>query len=415
MSVPRNRAATMAALLLLSVSCSTQPPSPSVAPTATPATPTPATPTAAPSSEPPGPLQLAINDIPTRFTTPALAYETDGQALFWSSGVSDGPTAPAADLWVYSPGSGEPTRVFANPNRDSSLIIIRGDGSGHYAFVEQNERLYGSAGWRLWYLAAPNEQPELIDEGDVEEGLLPFMALSADRIVWAILHQTDAGVMSQLIELDLATGRRSVLQEADAVNREFLYPSLRGDQLAFTTIDANAARTALSSAVWLMDLSDQRAGARQISPSGSDAFMGVIGPGIVVWQTPALDNPFNGGRLVLYDVATGETISLGIGGSMVTWHTVGDRFVVAETEDITVKGLFVYDLATRMRRLADEESSGPEGTREAVDHRPRVSGDLLVFVRGSDVVDTELVLKWAELPQGELTGAAPAGPRAHHL
>ena len=39
-----------------------------------------------------------------------------------------------------------------------------------------------------------------------------------------------------------------------------------------------------------------------------------------------------------------------------------------------------------------------EGEREAVDVRPRVAADLLVFVRGSDFPEVDLILKWAALP-----------------
>ena len=48
--------------------------------------------------------------------------------------------------WRYESGAPEPELVFHNPDRDSTLDVIAGDGDGRYAFVERNERLYGPNG-----------------------------------------------------------------------------------------------------------------------------------------------------------------------------------------------------------------------------------------------------------------------------
>jgi hypothetical protein len=339
-------------------------------------------------------IDLTLSAIPAEFTTPALAYETDGSVLLWSSGAPGGPEQRAAHLWFWAPGSGQPTRAFVNPNLDSSLTVIRSDGMGQYAFVEQNSRLYGPAGWRLWYLRQAGGEPELIDEGDVEAGLLPFPTMTEERVVWAVLHESERGVQSQLLEWRVDDGKRTILLAANAKDREYLYPSVLGTSLAYTTIDANAARTRLSSAVWLYDLSDHTNEPVKVS-GDSDAFMGVLGDGIVVWQSPSLDNPFNGGTLVLHHLDDGTTEPINVGGP-VTWHTVGRRFVIGQTEDVS--HLYGYDLQTSARVLLDTADTGPPGTREAVDARPRVGGDLLVFVRGSDNQNTDLILEWAQLP-----------------
>lgn len=348
------------------------------------------------SSRPsPGPQSLNIAEIPTQFTTPALAYESDGVVLLWSSSAPSDPENPAADLWIWRPGGGDPQKVFNNPNRGSSLPIIRGDGAGHYAFVEQNATLYGPAGWRLWYLREPGAGPVLLDKGDVEAGLLPFPAMNGERVVWTALHLTDHGVQSQLLQWSVNGGDPVVLDAVSAEQREFLHPSVYGHRLAYTTIDVNSARTGLTSAVWMRELSDPRSEAEKVSGE-EGAFMGVLGQDVLVWQSPTFDNPFNGGTLVLYDLGDGTSEAIGSGGAPVTWHTVGSRFVVGETEDVTlVEG---YDLVDRTVVLLDRADVGAPGTREAVDVRPRVAGNLLVFVRGSDNSDTELILKWANLP-----------------
>lgn len=344
---------------------------------------------------------VVIREIPAQFTTPALAYETDGRAVFWSSGAPAGANATAADLWAMLPTEAEPEKIFTNPRRDSSLPIIRGDGAGHYAFVEQNQAAYGAAGWRLWYLSQAGGSPELVDQGDVDEGLLPFPALTGDRLIWSALHQTKDGVMSQLIEQQLSGGElsgggRTILHGADARAREYLFPSIRGSLLVFTTIDPNPERTALISRVWLQDLSRGGGSVTQLSTEGTDAFMGVLGPDIVVWQDPALPSPFNGGHLVLFDLNTRTPRTLKLGRGLTTWQTVSERYIVAESEDLTE--VAVYDLQTESQQVIDRASEGGEGTRQGVDVRPRVAGNLVVFVRGSDDPTVELILKWATLP-----------------
>jgi hypothetical protein len=388
--------AAAAALLLVIAGCgqtpaiqtrSASPVSTSVAPTSPRS--------ASPSAETAG--DIRVHEIPQRFTTPALAYETDGRAIFWSSGAGGGENATAADLWEFVPGQRSPQKVFANPRRDSSLPLLRGDGQGHYVFVEQNARLYGDAGWRLWYLDPPHD-PVLLDKSDVDEGLLPFPSLTSDSIVWAVLHTTNHGVMSQLIEQSQPRETPRLLAEADAKQREFLFPSLAGSRLAYTTIDANSDRTKLSSSVWLWDVS----GAGQphrLNPEGDDAFCGVLGSGVVVWQAPALETPFNGGDVELYDLGTNSTERILSASRMTTWQTVGNRFVVAESENIGE--VRAYDLLTRTEFQIDHTPRAAEGERDAIDVRPRVAGDLLIFIRGSDNPDKHLSLRWVQLPGTE--------------
>lgn len=389
MALASRRATALVALLLIQVSCLAKPVEPSVVSSQTPSRVF-ASGTFTPADG------IVIHDIPTRFTTPALAYETDGHALLWSSGAPGGPDSAAANLWAFTPAMGQPQEIFANSQRDSSLPVIRGDGHGDYAFVEQNQSASGLGTWNLWYSVRSGQSPELIDESDVEEGLLPFLALTGDRLVWSVLHETAQGVMSQLIELNFKSGERSVLQEADARGREFLYPTLSGSSLVFTTIDANESRTALASAVWLWDLADTSRVPQRLNPEASNAFLGVIGPDVVVWESPTRGSPFNGGGLILFDIRTGKAEPILVGSGTTTWHSIGSRFVVAESESLTE--LYVYDLATHSQRLVEKLPPGSPGQREAVDVRPRVAGDLLAFVRGSDSPTAELVLKWAELP-----------------
>lgn len=304
---------------------------------------------------------------------------------------------PAPDLWRYTPGDNEPELLFANPERDSVLALVEGDGTGAYAFVEQNTRTLGAGGWRLWYLAAGSETTAFVDEGDVADGLLPFFALSEDRIVWAVLHQQGDEVESQLIEMRLPDGEPRVLVTLPAVDAQVLYPSLDGDRLVYSVMTVNTEGTALTSEVFLIDLSAAPESGETLS-AGDNAFMPVIHGDWVVWQRPLLDSPLNGGELIAYSLRSGERheIVLDAPGTPLNYHTVGNRYVAAESE--VVDRLYLYDLHDRQTVLIEDLGDAPEGERQAVDVRPRVAEDLLVFVRGSDFANVDLILKWAALP-----------------
>jgi hypothetical protein len=118
-----------------------------------------------------------------------------------------------------------------------------------------------------------------------------------------------------------------------------------------------------------------------------------------VWQAPALETPFNGGDVELYDLGTNSTERILSASRMTTWQTVGNRFVVAESENIGE--VRAYDLLTRTEFQIDHTPRAAEGERDAIDVRPRVAGDLLIFIRGSDNPDKHLSLRWVQLPGTE--------------
>lgn len=387
-------------LLALLAACSFITPAPSVRPT--PSQPPAGTAAATVSLSPPpsasasASLDLRIRNIPRRFTTPALAYTSDGQALLWSSGAPDA-RAGAAYLWRYLPGAAEPERIFANPLRDSELAVIGGDGDGHYAFVEQNYEAFPPAGWRLWSLPNPGEAPVLVDEGDVPEGLIPFFAINGDRLVWTVLHETPSGVQSQLWMAGLTGTDPVLLLAADATQIEYLFPSLDGDRLVYSTLTTNAQGNDARADVHLLDLADANPTPLRLNGQ-TEAFMGVVRGDIVVWQRPTSGSPLNGGRLIRHSLSNGNRreVQLSAEEGVLNYHSVGNRFVAADSELLT--RLYIYDLEMDRSVLVEDLGNAPEGFRPAVNVRPWVAGDLLAFVRGSDSADVALTLRWAELP-----------------
>src|SRR6185369_14797373 len=93
--------------------------------------------TAAPSA-PPFPPSGTIDQ---QFTTPALDYRNTGEHLVWSTGVRGAADDTAPDLFGSRPGE-VPQLLYDNPERDSRLEVVGGDGS-RFVFVEYNERAFG--------------------------------------------------------------------------------------------------------------------------------------------------------------------------------------------------------------------------------------------------------------------------------
>jgi hypothetical protein len=394
-------------LLVLGGCADARPPSPVPSPTdgapvpsASPSNPG----TVSPSpDEPSGAIDLALefSSIDQQYTTPAMAYTTDGTALLWSSGAPNGADAPgAANLWRYEPGGEPPAPIFLNPNPDSNLIVIDGDGSGAYAFVEQSDRLYQPAGWRLWYMADGLSPAVVIDEGDVADGVLPFFTLDRERLIWTVVHETGDGVESQLLMVELSSMTETLLASAEAVTRELLFPSAAGDDLVYSTITIEPTGAARSD-VFLLDLADTEAPPRQLNTE--PAMHAVIDGDTVVWQQPSGElHPLNGGPLVSYSLASGTSRQLAFPADddLVIDQSVAGRYLTAEAALGPYMKLYLYDLEDDRAILVDDLGDGPLTEDSTVSVRPVVGGNLMVFVRGHGQGEN-LELKWARLPADE--------------
>lgn len=368
------------------------------------ATPSPTAALPSPSGSPPREVTWTpdIQAIDQQFTTPTLDYRSDGVSVLWSSGAVDGPGADhAADIWRYQPGQSEPELVFDNPDRDSALPIVVGDGTGRYAFVERNERLYGRGGWTVWYLPAVGVEPILADQSDAESDSVPFLALDQGRLAWGSRHEGPDESVSRLLLLEPGDTEPAVIAEAHAADTLFGFPALDGDRLVYATAETEDGGAEMEFHVYLRDLSAPEAEPQRLDTAGA-ATQPLISGDFVVWKV-APDNAFGWGGLRVHRLSTGEQFDI----DPVDMHTdtdlsfnqasIGERFVAAH--DPNHNSLYVYDLERREPVLIEDLGEDRnEGEREAVVGRPHLDGDLLAYIQGSDDPSVELVLKYVELP-----------------
>ncbi len=347
--------------------------------------------TAIPTSAPEQ-LNLQWHSISQKLTTPLLEVRTDGTQICWSAGPeAKGNFAP--DLYCYRPG-GRVAKVFANPNRDSNLSVIA-VAKSWYAFAEQNERVFGAGGWRLWLLHA-GSSPIEVDRTDGPGGMQPpppSIALTDRWLVWATFHQGTEGPRSLLRAIDLSTLVKRTLDEGAFERIQFWFPSLDGDRLAYGTVEQSG-----TSEDWHVYLASMTATWHPARLDNGGAAQPVLTGGTVIWKQGG-DGVFDWGALTRYSIATGDTVSISFDPQpAVDYPSAGSRFAAAWGRDDTK--FYLYDLSEN--RLARIIELDPHSTTGYV--RPTVSGRLVAVIRGttdpSHPQDSDVLqLLWAELPQ----------------
>ncbi|HEX2221774.1 MAG TPA: hypothetical protein VHK06_04550 [Candidatus Limnocylindria bacterium] len=348
--------------------------------------------------------------IPERFTFAALDYRSDATSLVWSSGAVDGPAATAApDVWRYVPGDREPRLIFHNEYRDSTVDLIEGNGAGDYVFVESNLNVYGPGTWRLWYLASGAAQPILLDSGDDAHGLIPFIAMDGERIVWAVNHgpADPSRAVSQLLLATRTDPNPTVLDELPAEHQAFTFPDLDGSRLVYGVAEVvDPASSREEHRVYLRDLDDPGDEPRRLDDSGRAGMPAIAGE-FVAWKENLAGDPLLqwGPTLVWQNLRTRERGAIdeewmhsyvGLGFN---YPSIGDRFLAAW--DPNHNSLYVFDLQERRPALVEdfgEEIEPPNRERLAL--RPHVRGSILAWTQGSDLADRAAgpTLKYALLP-----------------
>jgi hypothetical protein len=333
---------------------------------------------------------LQTGTIDQRSTTPALEYRSTGSYLIWSSGARVSKEAEVApDLFGSTPG-GSVTLLYDNPNRDSRLELVGGDGT-QFAFVEYNDRVFGLGGWKFWYLSGPGTQPAEIDHG--LGGQLPFFAISGHSLVWTAVHAQPA--QSQLLLVDLTTMHRRVLLSAPPTRTQYWFPSMDGNRIVFGTVEVVADGQSDERHTYLLDVDAQAAPTRL--DTGTSSSEPVIHGDDVVWKESDPTISFlNAGSLVRYSLATGVTIPImlpTISGLGFTDPSIGNRFVAAWPQSL--RDIYLLDLhdnsALKIVDLGPMTTDPTDGVA-----RPDVARDLLAYVYGPARGDLEL--RWVILP-----------------
>ena len=325
------------------------------------------------------------------YTTPLLDAKTDGRQLIWSSGANHAPDA-APDLFVAEPGGSIPPRVaFDNPNRDSQLMSLVGNG-GSIAFVELNVRLFGDGGWRLWLLNPDRPAPLTIDTSDRAPGAgspLPMPSMNGTDLVWTAVHKISGGLRYELLDYSISTGRTRVVASASATSTEYWFPSLAQDgALVYATVEHHAAAPEFH--IYLTNVR----GARpvRLDPSG-DVTTPAFNGSVVLWKQ-VNQNVFNAGLLERYDLATRSVTPIWFGRQVsVNYPSAGTRFGAVWGDDY--KDFEIVDLASGRPIVVQRWPA----TYPFDIARPQITRNLMVYVVGPyDPAEGHLWLCWARLP-----------------
>lgn len=339
-------------------------------------------------------LSADVHLIPQAFTTPLLDVKTDGRQIVWSTGAASPVHGSAPDLVRYTL-VGAPAPLFTSPNRDSQLANIAISGS-RYAFVEQNERAYGTAGWRIWYLARPSVEPIVIDSSDGRGGALspvPFLAFAGNKLIWTAVHARAGVPRFELFSYDVDRKTSQLMLGANAAETEYWFPSSDGSpRVVYATVEHEGDLEAFHT--YVMDTSRVPVTPRRLDRTGR-ATMPVIAGGTVIWKT-ADQNVFNWSGLERYELPDGQTVSLAFERQTgLNYPTVGSRFVAGWGMDDTDFEIFDL-LANRSLVVERYAPTSPVGVV-----RPVIAGDLLTFIRtpgDEDPASSALQLCWMKLP-----------------
>lgn len=325
-------------------------------------------------------------------TAPALQSTTDGSVIVFSggAGVEDGAHAP--DLYAAMPG--EPARLlFHNPDRDSDLLPVA-VGGGWVAFGEANLRTLGDQAWILWLLPLEGGDRVELDRNPVLHGSpYPVVAVNERHVVWQAFHETDEGERSQLIHVLLPDLVREILFSADPTRYQWWEPALDGDRLVYTEVDyvAGDPGSAFKPAelyAKLLDLSSPAHEPVRLDASGRATEPAISGS-TVVWKEA--DNVFIWGSLSVHSLTDGTTRFASVSPqSGIKTPSVGNRYVAFWGIDDTEFYLYDLKLGTTAKVLQMAPDSELPGAL-----RPEVTGDLLVWLQGTDV---GAAVAWARLP-----------------
>jgi len=360
-------------------------------------------PTPSPGSSSPGPTAAPTappfppsGTIDQQFTTPALDYRNTGEYLVWSTGVRGAADDTAPDLFGARPGQ-KPQLLYDNPERDSRLEVVGGDGS-RFVFMEFNARAFGLGVVKLWYIPAPGKAAVVIDEA--EAALFPFFAMSGNRIVWTVVHGDPQ--RSEVRMLDVGSMTTTVPLSSDPLKIQYWFPAIDGDHLVVGSIEPNADYTSDQRHIYLLDLA--AGGPPTRLDHSNSASEPVIHGDTVIWKEsdPAM-HLLNAGSIVRYslDKRTSRPVDFPVAERWIgyTNPTIGARFATAWHEDF--RHLYVSDLRTgRIIRVADYDTLDEtlsDGTLRNSASRAVIAGELLSYVFGHEHDDLEL--RWVDLAQ----------------
>jgi hypothetical protein len=326
-----------------------------------------------------------------------MDYTSTGQYLIWSSGSRLGAAAKVApDLFGSTPG-GKVQLLYANPNRDSQLHPIAGDGS-EFAFIEENYRAFGYGGWKLWYVARPGTRAIEIDHGVLS--VIPFFAISGKWLAWT----PGTEEKSELRIIDLTTMTRRSLLSSPPRKTQYWYPAIDGDRLVYGTVELAPDEESDERHVYLLNL-DANPEPLRLDKSNSASQPAILGDD-VVWKESDPSLSFDvGGGLVHYSLSTTqhETLNLRKGRPLVIngygagylWPSIGSGYVAAWTDSFDGDRVLNLTAVDGGELFTVIDLGFTQQAPHDVEVRPQLHGHLLAYVFAPAKGD--LQLRWVRL------------------
>jgi hypothetical protein len=343
-------------------------------------------------------LKLDFACIPDRWalsTGPSVA--SDGTTLVWTAiGSLANPNLPTLpDLVGFAPGHDSvPHYLYRGPNRDSFINAIA-VSDGHYAFVEDNDRLYGTDGWALWALPGAGQKAILLDKGDVRDApQVGSIAMGGGQVIWTTFHEVAGVVTSEIRAAHFDGSDPRVLASAPASQTQYWWPSfdLTGRFLLYGTVEhpsgGNEAFRIYRRDLSVPDSSPVRLG------TDDTATEPLSNGRTLVWRT-VNDNVINWGADLVIAAPDGQSPkSLSLPN--VNFEYLGNRYLAYWRVSVSWANLTLYDTATGTFDLVEQH--GPSDPWQIQEGWTIVAGDLLVLRRATDASTPPPQVCWASLP-----------------
>jgi hypothetical protein len=341
-------------------------------------------------------LKLDFACIPDSWalsTGPSVA--SDGTNLVWSAiGSLANPNLPTLpDLVGFAPGHDSvPHYVYRGPNRDSYINAIA-VSDGHYAFVVNDDQLYGSDGWGLLAVPGAGQKAILLDKGDLAGApQVGSIAMGGGQVIWTTFHEVAGVVTSEIRAAHFDGSDPRIIASAPVSQTEYWWPSLdpTGRFLLYATVehlsDGNEAFR-----IYRRDLS---------VPSSTPVRLGTDNAATeplsngraLVWRT-INDNVINWGHDLVLAAADGQdpkSLSL----PDVGLESIGNRYLAYYR--LSIGDLTLYDTATGTFDLVEQH--GDSDPWQLQRGWTVVAGDLLVLRRATNTSTPPPQVCWASLP-----------------
>jgi hypothetical protein len=343
-----------------------------------------------PTPRSPVPVEIQVRMLDAKHVPAEVPVSADGQVLWSESGV------PGPAIWSLRPPGDEPAVIFQSMLADGVIPIVTASKAG-YAFVLLSEAALGEGGWSVWYLAGPGQEPIEVDHGNAPHaGVAPTIALDDHRLAWASFEEPPAGPRSflEVAELDDLAEVKTIL-DARVEDRRLWYPAFSGDELWYATISGDLEGLEDPEYhIEHVDLARPGSAAVRFPGVGLD-FNPALNDRSMVFKTNEQgDSALNWGTLRVFDREAGGFTRIPV--EHANRPSIGARYVAFD--EITHSRLLLFD--TSSGQVIDVGAMRPDAPAGAVLYGGEsVSGTLLAFIEQGTEPGAQPRIGWAILPE----------------